>query len=681
MITVGEARESNHTTVSATPLAFTLTSGDRLGDYEIVRPSRIGGTCEIYHVYNKRFRLRAIARIARRDVLEAHPWIAVRMLTNAEIISDARQVNLMRIIDFGLSGEADARPYVIGERLVGRTLDECIRKHGRLDTDQLIDLGLQVIRGLLGLQRVGLNHGDVKPSNIMISPDQDGRLRATLIDFDLASPLDGSRAPGLCPGTPSYLPPEQSLGVPHSTHFDIYALGVTLHEAALGECPLDEAACLAAIRDEGEWPTICPLHLEHPELGIPRALSKLIARLCHRDRPRRPKSLREVEAALERLQTPKRRPQRSALIDRQKAVRAHVAAAIEARPLEVPPPPPSQRPTAFVPTIPKAEAITSLTAIHSGTDAAHALTTHEDANASSGAIGADPRHDTTSESSWHAGARFEASLITERASSPLRELRRGALAQVVIGSLITALILAGAARVFAVINDAHAEAARTPVVTPEGETNEKNRADEATLPEALGPLPRAQAQDAGPTESSPTETREKAESRPSPSDDDAIDTTERRHREASTSAPPRRQNARPTARPQETLAKTAGREGRDSHAEPRPTQLTDLPQPPATGRQGDTDAGDRPNALHGDKLAPKLDEMTLAEAKKTLRRLTIRHRFALASADACFFKEGQVVGQSVAPGEAIAGDAVLVVDYCVGDRDLEEGRERNEEEK
>ncbi|MBS2017514.1 MAG: protein kinase [Deltaproteobacteria bacterium] len=156
--------------------------------------------------------------------------------------------------------------------------------------EESVDIAMHVADALASIHRVGLVHGDVKPSNIVVA---DGRI--VLTDFGLARPalLDTGEGEAAFGGTPTYAAPELFEGkvLPTFGHsVDVYALGVTLFEVLVGQPPY-------ASTDPTE---LAHLHLHAPVprvvdfVSVPRRLSALVASMMHKDPSERTESMEVV---------------------------------------------------------------------------------------------------------------------------------------------------------------------------------------------------------------------------------------------------------------------------------------------------------------------------------------------------------------------------------------------------
>ncbi|MEZ4448429.1 MAG: protein kinase [Nannocystaceae bacterium] len=263
-----------------------------------MRPRSEGGTCRIYDAEHVQHGHPAVARIPRREVLRAHAWIAERMLGNAALLADAPHVGVVAIYDYGWTDEAEPRPFMITERIVGEDLAVVLEERGPLPWRQVVELARDIAGALHHFHGLGVVHGDLKPGNIMLT-SEGSRARIKIIDPDLARRFDAPPDPGLSPGTPSYLAPEHVYGLRPGVKSDLFSLGVIFYELLVGECPIPGERRLRALQAGAPWPQLPALHLAYPDLGVPIALSRLISRLTSHDRALRPSAASEVVRELE----------------------------------------------------------------------------------------------------------------------------------------------------------------------------------------------------------------------------------------------------------------------------------------------------------------------------------------------------------------------------------------------
>lgn len=187
---------------------------------------------------------------------------------------------------------------MVMELVRGRTLAQRIREEGALPVECVLRFGMQAAAALAEAHRSGWAHGDIKPSNLML--DETGALR--ILDFGASEALDpvdtASLSAGEGPsGTLAYLPPERMLGARIGASGDIYALGLVLYEALIGDCDRGEDKGWDALHRR-LWGDRRGLRLP---AGFDDDLRALIEAMTRRVPQARPQSMQAVQAALSRL--------------------------------------------------------------------------------------------------------------------------------------------------------------------------------------------------------------------------------------------------------------------------------------------------------------------------------------------------------------------------------------------
>ena len=161
-------------------------------------------------------------------------------LREARAAAGVRHPNVASVFHLGRTGSGY---FYAMEFVEGETLENLIKRSGRLDVKLALEVVAQVAAGLSAVHKERLVHRDIKPSNIMVSLEEGDAVSAKIIGLGLAKSLDEPGAqtaistPGAFAGTPEFASPEQFAGVPVDIRSDLYSLGVTLWEMVTGKAP------------------------------------------------------------------------------------------------------------------------------------------------------------------------------------------------------------------------------------------------------------------------------------------------------------------------------------------------------------------------------------------------------------------------------------------------------------
>ena len=279
-----------------------LTSGTKLGPYDIQSLLGSGGMGEVYRARDSR-----LGRIVAIKVLPtSYSADAERLQRFAQEARAAAALNHPNILSIFDIGEERGAPYIVSELLEGQTLRERIR-NGPLSSRKAIEYALQVARGLAAAHEKGIVHRDLKPENLFLTDDE----RVKILDFGLAKltrPENDSGAeaptvqvntePGQIMGTVGYMSPEQVRGKAADHRSDIFSFGSILYEmlsgqrAFRGETPADTMS--AILKEE-------PAELSETLRHVPPALERIVRHCLEKNPAQRFQSAGDLAFNLEAL--------------------------------------------------------------------------------------------------------------------------------------------------------------------------------------------------------------------------------------------------------------------------------------------------------------------------------------------------------------------------------------------
>jgi serine/threonine protein kinase len=184
------------------------------------------------------------------------------------------------------------------EFVEGKTLENLIKRSGRLEAKLALEIATQVTAGLAAIHKQKLVHRDIKPSNIMVSVEEGSTVTSKIIDLGLAKPAPDASAeaaistPGAFVGTPEFASPEQFAGVGVDIRSDLYSLGVVLWEMVTGHVMFMGSPAEVMYQHQH-----APLPLEKLE-HVPQPVVVLLEVLLEKDPARRFQSPAELLKAI-----------------------------------------------------------------------------------------------------------------------------------------------------------------------------------------------------------------------------------------------------------------------------------------------------------------------------------------------------------------------------------------------
>ena len=251
------------------------------GRYRLLAVIAGGGMATVYKAQDTLLS-RLVAVKTLRDRLARDPQFVQRFREEAQAAANLNHPNIVTIFDVGRdTADGVERHYIVMEHVEGHDLKHLIRERAAagqtFGIDEAVDIVRQICEGVGYAHRRGLVHCDLKPQNVLITPER----KAKVADFGIArayTAMVAERADVVW-GTPQYYAPEQATGTPPTPASDVYSIGVILYEMLSGRLPFDarDAQELARLHLSAE-PTA--LHLLNPnvtlqlEAIVRRALAK-----------------------------------------------------------------------------------------------------------------------------------------------------------------------------------------------------------------------------------------------------------------------------------------------------------------------------------------------------------------------------------------------------------------------
>jgi serine/threonine protein kinase len=262
--------------------------GQSVGGYRIEAVLGVGGMGRVYRAVGDDGQAVAL-KLVRSDIAEDSVF-RLRFEREARIAQQVKNPHVVPVLD---TGEHEGVPYLSQRFVEGGSLEQKLKREGRLDVPTTLAICAQVADGLDALYAGGMVHRDVKPANVLL--DLDGT--ALITDFGLAKDNQGTNLtrPGQALGSMDYMSPEQIRGEEVTAATDVYALGCVLCECLTGSPPFADRQGMrvlwAQLQDEPPDPTT-GLESVTPELG------PAILRAMEKDRDKRPQSAGEYARLL-----------------------------------------------------------------------------------------------------------------------------------------------------------------------------------------------------------------------------------------------------------------------------------------------------------------------------------------------------------------------------------------------
>lgn len=275
-----------------------LTSGTRIGHFEVVAPLGAGGMGEVYRARDLNLGRDVALKVLPADVA-GDPTRLARFDSEARAAAALNHPNILVVFEVGVGEQVQ---FVAAELLLGHTLTAEL--HQPIPLPRAVDYATQIARGLAAAHDQNIVHRDIKPDNLFVT--RDGLLK--ILDFGIAKVVDDEwrnkatmTVEGLAVGTGGYMAPEQVRGAAVDARADLFALGAVFYEMLTGQSAFpgnSTAERLAAVLH------FSPPGVEAAAPGTPRSVARIVHRCLEKEPTARFQSARDLVFALEGVLQP-----------------------------------------------------------------------------------------------------------------------------------------------------------------------------------------------------------------------------------------------------------------------------------------------------------------------------------------------------------------------------------------
>jgi serine/threonine-protein kinase len=245
-----------------------------LDRYEVGRLLGAGGMAEVYEGRDRLLARRVAIKVLQSQYARDQSFL-LRFKREAQAAASLSHPNVVAVYD---TGSEDGTHFIVMEYVDGRTVKDVVRQEGPLYPDRAAEICADVCAALVAAHARGLIHRDIKPGNVMLTPD--GKVK--VMDFGIARATTSETITQTAAviGTAQYISPEQAQGQAVDYRSDLYSLGCCLYEMLTGTVPFTGATPVAiAYRHVREDPT--PPRMLNPDVPPPleaiclKAMAKL----------------------------------------------------------------------------------------------------------------------------------------------------------------------------------------------------------------------------------------------------------------------------------------------------------------------------------------------------------------------------------------------------------------------
>jgi serine/threonine-protein kinase len=253
-----------------------MTNPALLNDrYHLLEILGSGGMAVVYKAQDRMLE-RLVAIKVLRERYSRDPAFRERFRQEARAAGNLSHPNIVTVHDFGYD---EKRLFIVMEYIPGETLKTIIEREERFEVETAVPLIVQVCAGVGYAHRAGLVHCDMKPHNVLVTPDR----RVKVTDFGIAralSSINPDERTEIVWGSPQYFSPEQARGMAPSPSSDVYGIGVILYQMLTGRLPFKAANSTELARMHRDLQPVPPAELNH---AIPETVNDIVMKVLSKE--------------------------------------------------------------------------------------------------------------------------------------------------------------------------------------------------------------------------------------------------------------------------------------------------------------------------------------------------------------------------------------------------------------
>jgi serine/threonine-protein kinase len=258
--------------------------------YELEELVGTGGMSSVYRARDQLLERYVALKVLHPHYADDEEYVE-RFRREARAVAQLSHPHIVTVID---RGEDGGQQFIVFEYVDGENLKQLVERTGPLPTRRAVELALEIADALAFAHKHGLVHRDVKPQNVLLTPDGD----AKVTDFGIARSIDvehGMTQTGTVLGTSNYLSPEQASGKATTPSTDVYSLGIVLYELLTAEVPFPGENFVAVAMKHINEP---PPDLLDQRPDVPLRLAAAVERAMEKDPDRRFETMNEFASEL-----------------------------------------------------------------------------------------------------------------------------------------------------------------------------------------------------------------------------------------------------------------------------------------------------------------------------------------------------------------------------------------------